>query len=73
VIEVLKSRGFTGSFCWLGFVASFVYLDGVFNSWCRALKLDVGVDPFVLSLQSSEDYRYQRLFFRLAKHVRSVD
>jgi hypothetical protein len=44
-IEVLKSRGFSGSFCCLGgVVASFVWIDGVFNSWCCVWKLDVGVD-----------------------------
>jgi hypothetical protein len=43
-IEVLKSRGFSGIFCWLGVVASFMYIDGVLNSWCCVLKLDVGVD-----------------------------
>jgi hypothetical protein len=39
-----KSQGFSGSFCCLGVVASFVYTDGVFDSWCWVLKLDVGVD-----------------------------
>jgi hypothetical protein len=43
-IEVLKSRGFSGSFCWLGIVASFVSLDGVFNYVRCAWKLDVGVE-----------------------------
>jgi hypothetical protein len=43
-IEVLKSLGFSGSICWLGVITSFVPLDGVFNSLCCALKLDVGVD-----------------------------
>jgi hypothetical protein len=43
-IEVLKSRGFSGSFCYLGVVASFMYIDGVFHSWCCVLKHDVGVD-----------------------------
>jgi hypothetical protein len=43
-IEALKSRGFSGSFYWLGVIASFVPLDGVFNYVCCALKLDVGVD-----------------------------
>jgi hypothetical protein len=43
-IEVLKGRGFPGSSCWLVVVASFMYIDGVFNSWCCVLKLDVGVD-----------------------------
>jgi hypothetical protein len=43
-IEVLKSRGVSGSFCWLGVVTSFVPLDGVFHYGCCALKLDVGVD-----------------------------
>jgi hypothetical protein len=42
-IEVLKSRGFSGRFCWLGVVASFAPLDGVFNYVGCALKLDVGV------------------------------
>jgi hypothetical protein len=50
-IEVLKSWGFSGSFCWLGVVASFVYPDGIFKSLCRALKMEVGVDPSVLSLE----------------------
>jgi hypothetical protein len=43
-IEVLKSRGFSGSFCCFGVVASFVPLDGVFHFVCCALKLDVGVE-----------------------------
>jgi hypothetical protein len=43
-IEILKSRGFLGSFYCLGVVASFMYTDGVFDSWCCVLKLDVGVD-----------------------------
>jgi hypothetical protein len=43
-IEVLKSRGFSGSFCCLGVVASLMYTDGVFDSWCCVLKLAVGVD-----------------------------
>jgi hypothetical protein len=43
-IEVLKSWGFSSRFCWLGVVASLMYIDGVFNSWCCVLKLDVGVD-----------------------------
>jgi hypothetical protein len=44
-IEVLKSRGFSGSFYCLGVVASFRYTDGVFDSWCCVLKLAVGVNP----------------------------
>jgi hypothetical protein len=42
--EVLKSRGLSGSSCCLGFVASFMYTNGVFDSWCCVLNLDVGVD-----------------------------
>jgi hypothetical protein len=43
-IEVLKSQGFSGSFCCLGIVASFMYIGGVFNPRCCVFKLDVGVD-----------------------------
>jgi hypothetical protein len=43
-IEVLKSQKFLGSFYFLGVVASFMYTDGVFDSWCCVLKLVVGVD-----------------------------
>jgi hypothetical protein len=42
--EVLKSQDFSGRFCWLGVVASFAPLDGVFNYVGCSLKLDVGVD-----------------------------
>jgi hypothetical protein len=44
-VEVLKSRGFSGSSCWLGVIDSFMWLDGTFIPWCCALMLDVGVDP----------------------------
>jgi hypothetical protein len=27
----LKSRGFSGSSCWLGVASSFMSLDGIFN------------------------------------------
>jgi hypothetical protein len=53
-IEVLKNRGFSGSFFCLGVVASFMYIDGVFNSLCCVLKLDVGVDPSVLRCSALE-------------------
>jgi hypothetical protein len=43
-IEVLNSRGFSGSSCHLGVVASLMYTDGVFDSWCCILIFDVGVD-----------------------------
>jgi hypothetical protein len=43
-IEVLKSRGFSGSSYCLGDVASFVWMGGIFTSWCCIWKLDVGVD-----------------------------
>jgi hypothetical protein len=43
-IGVLKRRGFSGSSCWHGVIASFMPLDGVFNYVCCTLKLDVGVD-----------------------------
>jgi hypothetical protein len=42
--EILKSCSFSGSFCWLEVVASFIQLDGIFKSWCRTLKFDLGVD-----------------------------
>jgi hypothetical protein len=50
-IEVLKSRGFSGSSYMLGAVTSSMYPDGIFKSLCRTLKLDVGVDPPVLILE----------------------
>jgi hypothetical protein len=62
-IEVLKSRGFSGSFCCLGVVASFMYIDGVFNSWCCVLKLDV-VELLISSLPSSEDGRQEHFMLR---------
>jgi hypothetical protein len=68
-IEVLESRGFSGSFCWLGVVASFMQIDGVFNSWCRTLKLDVGVDLSILCLECSRGCRLTRLSFGLSKYV----
>jgi hypothetical protein len=43
-VGVLKSRGFSGSFCCLGVIASSMSLDGVFNYVSCALKLDVGID-----------------------------
>jgi hypothetical protein len=41
--EVLKSRDFSGRFCWLGVIASFAPLDGVFNFVGCSLKLDIGI------------------------------
>jgi hypothetical protein len=43
-IEVLKSRDFSGNSCWLGVASSLAQLDGIFRSWSRDLKLDIGVD-----------------------------
>jgi hypothetical protein len=56
-IEVLNSRGFSGSSCWLGVASSLAKLDGIFRSWSRALKLEVGVDPTVLSSECSRGCR----------------
>jgi hypothetical protein len=50
--EVLKSRGFSGSSCWLGVASSFVSFDGIFNlgvaPWSFILAYNFNLELAVL-------------------------